>query len=133
MPNPYDPYDRGTVLDPSVGTLVRVKGERVLISYWEKEAKPGRVGTDASGTKFVVLRDLGRDVEDSVAIISTPAPDEWVQDDLSGLQEMGRRHGLCAAAPILADDGPAFAVLLLGPEAPRPRILGQLESAARRL
>jgi signal transduction histidine kinase len=54
-------------------------------------------------------------------------------DDLSGLQEMGRRHGLCAAAPILADDGPAFAVLLLGPEAPRPRILGQLESAARRL
>ena len=76
MPNPYDPYDRGTVLDPSAGTLVRVRGERVVISYWGKEAKPGRVGTDASGTKFVVLRDLGRDVEDSVAIIEANET-EW--------------------------------------------------------
>jgi signal transduction histidine kinase len=49
------------------------------------------------------------------------------------LQAIGRRHGLSAAAPILADDGPALAVLLLGPDPTRPRTLGQLERAASRL
>jgi signal transduction histidine kinase len=54
-------------------------------------------------------------------------------DAASGLLATGRRHGFSAAAPILAGDGPALAVLLLGPEPPRPRTLGQLESAATRL
>jgi signal transduction histidine kinase len=54
-------------------------------------------------------------------------------DEASGLLAIGRRHGLSAAAPVLAGDGPARAVLLLGPEPPRPRTLGQLERAASRL
>jgi two-component system sensor histidine kinase AtoS len=54
-------------------------------------------------------------------------------DDASGLLAIGRRHGLSAAAPILAGDGSALAVLLLGPEPARPRTLGRLESAASRL
>lgn len=48
---------------------------------FKREAKPGRVGTDATGTKFVVLRDLGRDVEDSVAILVANKT-EW--SDLPG-------------------------------------------------
>ena len=54
-------------------------------------------------------------------------------DDAPGLLSIGRRHGLSAAAPVLAGDGSALAVLLLGPEPPRPRTLGQLENAASRL
>jgi signal transduction histidine kinase len=54
-------------------------------------------------------------------------------DDSSDLIAIGRRHCLSVAVPISSEFGEAVAVLLLGPETPRPRILGQLKREAHRL
>jgi signal transduction histidine kinase len=51
----------------------------------------------------------------------------------SDLTAIGRRHRLSVAVPIPSELGDAAAVLLLGPETPRPRILGQLKREAHRL
>jgi signal transduction histidine kinase len=54
-------------------------------------------------------------------------------DDSSDLIAIGRRHRFSVAVPIPSELGEAVAVLLLGPETPRPRILGQLKREAHRL
>ena len=51
----------------------------------------------------------------------------------SDLTAIGRRHRLSVAVPIPSELGDAAAVLLLGPEMPRPRVLGQLKREAHRL
>ncbi len=51
-------------------------------------------------------------------------------DGSSDLTAIGRRHRLSVAVPISCEIGEAVAVLLLGPEAPRPRVLGQLKREA---
>jgi signal transduction histidine kinase len=54
-------------------------------------------------------------------------------DGSSDLIAIGRRHCFSVAVPISGELGEAVAVLLLGPETPRPRILGQLKREAHRL
>jgi signal transduction histidine kinase len=54
-------------------------------------------------------------------------------DGSSDLIALGRRHRLSVAVPIPSEFGDAVAVLLLGPETLRPRILGQLKREAHRL
>jgi signal transduction histidine kinase len=54
-------------------------------------------------------------------------------DSSSDLIAIGRRHRFSVAVPISSEIGEAVAVLLLGPETPRPRILGQLKREAHRL
>jgi signal transduction histidine kinase len=54
-------------------------------------------------------------------------------DGSSDLTAIGRRHRFSVAVPIPSEFGEATAVLLLGPEIPRPRILGQLKREAHRL
>jgi signal transduction histidine kinase len=54
-------------------------------------------------------------------------------DGSSDLIAIGRRHRFSVAVPISCENGEAVAVLLLGPETPRPRILGQLKREAHRL
>jgi signal transduction histidine kinase len=54
-------------------------------------------------------------------------------DGSSDLIAIGRRHRFSVAVPISCETGEAVAVLLLGPETPRPRILGQLKREAHRL
>ena len=51
----------------------------------------------------------------------------------SDLIAIGRRHCSSVAVPILSEIGDAGAVLLLGPETLRPRILGELKREAHRL
>ena len=51
----------------------------------------------------------------------------------SDLIAIGRRHRFSVAVPISCNLDEAVAVLLLGPEKPRPRILGQLKREAHRL
>jgi len=51
----------------------------------------------------------------------------------SDLIAIGRRHRLSVAVPISSEFGEAGAVLLLGPETLRPRILGRLKREAHRL
>ena len=54
-------------------------------------------------------------------------------DGSSDLIAIGRRHRFSVAVPIVSEVGDAAAVLLLGPETPRPRVLGQLKREAHRL
>jgi len=54
-------------------------------------------------------------------------------DGSSDLIAIGRRHRFSVAVPIVSEVGDAAAVLLLGPEEPRPRVLGQLKREAHRL
>jgi len=54
-------------------------------------------------------------------------------DGSSDLSAIGRRHRCSVAVPIPCERDEAAAVLLLGPEKPRPRILGQLKREAHRL
>ena len=54
-------------------------------------------------------------------------------DGSADLIAIGRRHRFSVAVPIACERGEAAAVLLLGPETPRPRILGQLKREAHRL
>jgi signal transduction histidine kinase len=54
-------------------------------------------------------------------------------DRSADLIAIGQRHRLSVAVPIASEVGDAVAVLLLGPQTPRPRILGQLKREAHRL
>jgi signal transduction histidine kinase len=54
-------------------------------------------------------------------------------DGSSDLIAIAQRHRFSVAVPISCEHGDAVAVLLLGPETPRPRILGQLKREAHRL
>jgi signal transduction histidine kinase len=54
-------------------------------------------------------------------------------DGSADLSAIGRRHRLSVAVPIPSERGEAAAILLLGPETPRPRVLGRLEREAHRL
>lgn len=49
------------------------------------------------------------------------------------LSDIERRYRLSAAAAVRSDQQPAVAVLLLGPQRVRPRMLAELDKAARRL
>jgi signal transduction histidine kinase len=54
-------------------------------------------------------------------------------DGSSDLIAIAGRHRFSVAVPISCETGEAVAVLLLGPETPRPRALGQLKREAHRL
>lgn len=65
--------------------------------------------------------------------IASTLPGVTKLEGSSDLIAIGRRHRASVAIPIPSDLGDCAAVLLLGPETPRPRVLGQLKREAHRL
>jgi len=65
--------------------------------------------------------------------ITSTLPGVTRLDGASDLIAIGRRHRCSVAIPIPGELGGCAAVLLLGPQLPRPRVLGRLKSEVHRL
>jgi signal transduction histidine kinase len=127
MPRGTTTRDLQTLLSAAVQRVQRIS-EATAVAAWtlRKTGEPYVAAAAFSGEPPVPP-----DAADFRSLAKLPGVTRL--DGSSDLIAIGRRHRFSVAVPIQCEDGDAVAVLLLGPETPRPRVLGQLKQEAHQL
>ncbi len=116
-----------TLLASAVRRVQRISGATAVVAWTLRETgEPYVVATAFSGDPPVAP-----DAADFRSVAELARVTRL--DGSADLIALGRRHRASLAIPIPNERGDADAVLLLGPEIPRPRILGQLQREAQRM
>jgi len=119
--------DLQTLLSGAVQRVQQISGATSVAAWTLRETREPYVAAAA----FSGDPPVAPDAADFRCLAGLPGV--TLLDGSSDLTAIGRRHRFSAAVPIPCEFGEAAAVLLLGPEIPRPRILGQLKREAHRL
>ncbi len=119
--------DLQTLLSAAVQRVQKISEATSVVAWTLREAGEPYVAAAA----FSGNPPVNPDASDFRSLAKLPGVTRL--DGSADLTAIGRRHRFSVAVPILCEFGEAVAVLLLGPETPRPRILGQLKREAHRL
>jgi len=127
MPRGSTARDLQTLLSAAVQRVQKISQATAAVAWTLRETgQPYVAAACFSGDP-----PIAPDASDFRSLAKLPGVTQL--DGSSDLSAIARRHRLSVAVPIASGVGDAVAVLLLGPEAPRPRILGQLKREAHRL
>jgi len=116
--------DLQALLSAAVQRVQRLSGATRVLAWTRRESGEPYVAAAA----FSGDPPLTPDSSDYRSLAKLPGVTRL--DGSSDLIAIGQRHQLSVAVPISSEVGEAVAVLLLGPETPRPRILGDLKREA---
>lgn len=119
--------DLQTLLSAAVQRVQRFSQSTAVVAWMLRETGQPYVAAAA----FSGDPPIAPDASDFRSLAKLPGVTRL--DGSSDLIAIARRHRLSVAVPIPSELGEAIAVLLLGPETPRPRILGQLKREAHRM